>query len=231
MAVRFDAATDRISYSGSMPDPATAITVTAWAYITNNTANPATFFRVWNAAVSTTITCACNSAGVVNPGYFTAGGSAFISTSLSLGTWYRIAVTCTGTAGKFYLAAGTGGATSLGTGTVAGAATPTGITVGGRAPSDASEWFDGRIAYVRAWPSVLTQAQIEAEWASATPVITSGLWADWPLETAADLTDRSGNGRHLTAGSTAVTTEDGPPLSVPRRPLVVNHAVIRAASW
>lgn len=231
MAVRFDVDTDRISYSGSMPDPTTAITVTAWAYVTNNTANPATFFRLWNAAVSTTITCAINSGGVVNPGYYTAGGSAFISTSLSLGTWYRIAVTCTGTAGKFYLAAGTGGATSVGTGTVSGAATPVGITVGGRAPADFNEWFDGRMAYVRAWPSVLTQAQIEAEWLSMAPIVTSGLWADWPLEVATDLTDHSGNGRHLAAGTTAVTTEEGPPLSVARRPLVVNRAAIQAASW
>lgn len=195
-----------------MPDPATAITVTAWAYVVNNTANPATFFRLWNAAVSTTITCAINSAGVVNPGYYTAGGQAFISTSLSLGTWYRIAVTCAGTSGKFYLAAGTAGATSVGTGTVAGAATPTGITVGGRAPSDASEWFDGRMANIKVWSTELSQSQIEVEWSFPTPVVASGSWAVWPLTGAADLADHSGNGRDLVAGASAVTTEDGPPI-------------------
>lgn len=34
MAVRFDAATDRVNYSGSgLPDPETAFTVTFWAYL------------------------------------------------------------------------------------------------------------------------------------------------------------------------------------------------------
>src|SRR5688500_11866565 len=147
-----------------MPDPATAVTVTAWVYVSTNTGGPATFFRLWNAGLSTVATVAINSAGVVNPGYFTGGGSAFISTSLSLATWYRIAITCTGTSGEFYLAEDLAGATQLGTGSVAGASTPAGITVGGRDTSDASESFDGRIAYVRVWPSVLTQAEIEAEW-------------------------------------------------------------------
>ena len=228
MSVRFDADTDRISYSGSLPDPATAITATGWVYISTSTGNPTTFFRLWNAGGSTVATVACNSAGVVNPGYFTAGGQAFISTSLSVGAWYRIAITCTGTSGIFYLAPAVG-ATTSGSGTVAGGATPTGITVGGRGPSDASESFDGREAYVRVWSSVLTQAEIEAEWASVTPVITSGLVADWPLLVHTDLTDHSGNGRDLVAGATAVTTEADPPIA-PAGVAVIGRSAAGATS-
>lgn len=55
-----------------------------------------------------------------------------------------------------------------------------------------------QLGRVRAYTTALTLAQIKAELASYSPVLATGLWADWPLVTAGDLTDHSGNGRHLT---------------------------------
>lgn len=214
MAVRFDAATDRISITATLPDPATAITVTGWAYVSVDTGTNATMCRVHAAAGgSTSVTFATDGAAPAGPGYFTGGGSIVSSTQAPVGAWRKVAFTCTGTAGNVYVAT-VGGGTDNDSGSVAGAASPTGLTLGGRSPGDGSEWFNGRLAYWRVWSAVLSQAEIEAEWASTAPVRTSNLWADWPLEAHTDLTDHSGNGRNLSAGSTATTTEDGPPLAV-----------------
>lgn len=213
MSVRFDAATDRISITATLPNPADGITLSGWAYTVVNTGTNATLVRLWtDAGATTTVTFATDADGLSGPGYFTGGGSVVAATDMAVGAWRRVAFTRTGTTAHVYVAT-VGGVTEDASGTVGGAANPAGLTLGGRSPGDASEFFNGRLAYVRVWSTQLSQAQVEAEWASASPVVTSGLWADWPLTVASDLTDHSGNGRNLTAGSTAVTTEDDPPLA------------------
>lgn len=215
MAVRFDAASDRVSFAGTLPDPSAGFTLTAWALVAVSTGTFATMARLHNPG--TVITCATGGSGLTGPGYYTTGGSVENALGFAVGAWRQVAISCTGTTGRICVAA-PGGPTEVDTGTVSDTTAPTGITLGGRGPADAAEWWNGRLAHVRLWAVELTLAQIEAEWASPTPVVTGGLWADWPLSTAADLTDHSGNGRHLTAGSTAVTTEDGPPLPTTTRP-------------
>jgi hypothetical protein len=214
MSVRFDATTDRITYAASNPpDPSSGFTITAWAMVRVDTNNNATLFRPHVVSGdSTSANCATSSDGTGGPNYFTAGGTVTATTNFVVDSWRKIAVTCSSTTGHVYVAA-VGGATEHVSGTVGGAATPTGITLGGRSAADASEAFDGRLAYVRVWSTQLSQAQVEAEWASTTPVVTSGLWADWPLTVHTDLTDHSGNGRDLVAGATATTTEADPPVA------------------
>jgi hypothetical protein len=117
---------------------------------------------------------------------------------------------------------------------VSGGATAAGFTFGGRDTSDATEWFNGRIAYPRLWASTMTQSEMLAEWASTMPV-RSSQWGAYALSGVGDLADVSGNGRNLTAGSTAVTTEAGPPIdavaALPSRPLIVAQAVNRASTY
>lgn len=212
MSVRFDNTSDRITCAGSNPpDPASGFTVAGWAYISVDTNNNATMCRLY--AASTTANLATDTDGTSGPAYFTGGGEVHNTLNMAVGQWRKVAMSCTGTTGKVYAAA-PGGATTVNSGTVAGAASPTGITLGGRDASDATEAFDGRLAYWRVWAVELTQAEIEAEWLADEAVRTAGLWADWPLETHTDLTDHSGNGHHLIAGATSTTTEDGPPLGV-----------------
>lgn len=209
MAARFDTASDRVHYTGGgLPDPEAGFTITAWVYISVDRDDFSTFARL-SSAGGTAALFATTADGTGGPIYGTAGGTLTAASGMTAGAWYRLAATCTGTSGVLYTAAATG-STATQSGTVDGASAPDQICLGGRADTDATEWFNGRIAYVRLWSTVLSQAQIEAEWASAAPVVTAALVADWPLVTAGDLTDHSGNGRHLTAGSTAVTTEAGP---------------------
>ena len=212
MSTRFDAASDRISFAGSMFAVGSGFTITAWAWVSVDTDANATFARLHASSGGSTIaTWATGSDGLSGPNYFTGGGSVSNSTNMAVGAWRKIAISCSGTTGKSYVNT-VGGTTEVDSGTV-GVGTPDGITLGGRAPADSSEPFNGRLAHVRIWTAELSQSEIEAEWASSTPVRTSGLWASWPLTDSTDLTDHSGNGRNLTAGTTAVSTEADPPLS------------------
>jgi len=211
MSTRFDAAGDRISFSGTMFAVGSGFTITAWAYVSVDTDTFATIGRLHASSGSSTIaTWAAGSDGLSGPSYFTGSGTVSNSTNMAVGAWRKIAISCSGTTGRSYVNT-VGGTTEVDSGTV-GVGTPDGITLGGRAPADASEPFNGRLAYVRVWTAELNQTEIEAEWASAAPVRTSNLWADWPLTDSTDLTDHSGNGRNLSAGTTAVSTEADPPL-------------------
>ena len=212
MSTRFDAASDRISFAGTMFSVGAGFTITAWAWVSVDTDANSTIARLHSSSGGSTVaTWATGSDGLSGPNYFTGGGSVSNSTNMAVGAWRKLAISCSGTTGKSYVNT-IGGVTEVDSGTV-GVGTPDGITLGGRSSSDSSEPFNGRLAYVRVWTTELNQTQIEAEWASATPVIASGLWASWPLTDSTDLTDHSGNGRNLTAGTTAVSTEADPPLS------------------
>lgn len=214
-AVRFDAAGDRCTWTGTAPTPSSGLTITCWVYISVNRSDFSTVLRLHSSSGATTnLNIAMDSGGLL-PCVFTAGGSSTGPQSLSVGAWARLAVTVTGSTSTIYVALGAAGATQSQAGTVGGnaAVSPTsGYTVAGRSAVDPDEWFNGRLAHIRVWSAVLTQGEAEAEWASATPVRTSDLFADYPLPDAGDLTDHSGNGRNLSAGSTSVTTEDGPPI-------------------
>lgn len=212
MSVRFDAASDRISFAGTMFAVGSGFTMTAWAYVSVDTDDFATIGRLHSSSGGSTVaTWATGGDGLSGPTYFTAGGSVVNSTNMAVGAWRKVAISCSGTTAKSY-ACIPAGVTEVDSGNVS-VGTPDGLTLGGRSPSDSSEWFNGRLAYVRVWTAELSQAQIEAEWASTTPVVTANLWANWPLTSSADLTDHSGNGRNLTAGTTATSTEADPPLS------------------
>lgn len=65
------------------------------------------------------------------------------------------------------------------------------------------------LAHVRVWDVELSQSELEAEAASATPVRTANLRAYWPLANNTDTGDDSGNGYDLTFGGT-LTSETSP---------------------
>lgn len=216
MSQRADQASDRVSYTASPPPaPATAFTATFWVRLRADRDDFSTMMRLHSSSGgSTTVNITTGSSGttpvVVSPG--NTGGIAGAD-ALAVDTWRMLAVTVAGTGatdGKIYTRT-IGGSTNVVTGQVSGGSTPDGITLFGRSAGDSGEWFNGGLAYVRVWSAVLSQAEIEAEWASATIVRTSGVWADWPMLT--NINDISGNGRHLTAGTTALTTEDDPPTA------------------
>lgn len=215
MSLRADEANDRVSYTASPPpDPATALTVTFWARLRVDRDDFSTMMRLHaSSGSSTRITVATSGSGTV-PAIYSPGNTGGVvgTDALVVDQWRMIAVTVAGTGatdGRMYTRT-VGGSTNVTTGQVSGGSTPDGITLFGRSASDSSEWFNGGLAHVRVWSAVLTQTEIEAEWNSATVVRTSNLWSAWSLAT--DLSDSSGNGRNLSAGLTALSVEDDPPI-------------------
>lgn len=196
MAVRFDAAADRI-YNESLasgPQSSAGMTVTMWVRNDVDQNNFATPMRLYDGG-GTLATFATATDGTTGIQYFTTPGSAEHTGALStsLGTWVPVAFTRDATSGDIFAYRRVDGAavTTVATFNLAPTdltGTATGVCLGGRSSTDASEWFNGSVAYVRIWKSQLTQSEIEDEWRSPTPVRTSNLYENWPLSTATDLT-------------------------------------------
>lgn len=223
MGARFDAATDKVTFAGAgIPNPSAGLTVLWWAQLSVNRGEPSTMLRMY--AAGTILNVALDP---IDPAIFTVGGDDTWPTDpLTVSQWAPLGITIgnpTGTSAAVHESDGAGGVETI-TGTVSGGAnaTPTGYTIGGRSASDDTEWFNGGIAHLRIWPAVLSDAEKLAEWASPTAVRSSGLFADYPFDgtpgNPADLTDHSGNGRHLTAGSTPALFLAGPVLTVAPAP-------------
>jgi hypothetical protein len=208
MAIRFDAAADRLSYSAVAP-PAT-FTITAWAYLSVDQDAISTICRLWDGASGNVALCRTTADGTSGPTYFSPAGTITNATNFVVDEWRKVAITRTGSTGET-LVATPAGATEVDAGT-ADTGTIAGVTLAGRHPGAAGEWWNGRLAYVRIWSAVLTQSEIEAEWASATPVRTADLFANWPLATSTDLTDTVASRVLTTVSGVALTTEDDPPI-------------------
>jgi hypothetical protein len=206
VSLRIGQSSDQVSRA-SPPSVAGGFTLTAWVRLRVDRDDFSTIARV-SSGGSTVVTWAAQTDGTSGPGYFTGGGEVVNATGLAVDAWRKVAITCAGTAAKAY-AQIPGGATEVDSGTVSSGVGDL-LALGGRGAGDSSEWLNGTLAHVRVFASELTQAQVEAEWNSPTPVLSA--WAAWPLAT--DLLDVSGNGRHLTAGATSSAFEDDPPLGI-----------------
>ena len=72
------------------------------------------------------------------------------------------------------------------------------------------EWLDSASERVRCWDAALTNTELDSELASATPVRTSNLRANWPL--VSDANDTTANGYNLTTVG-SVSYVSGPTFS------------------
>ncbi len=218
MAARSDAATDRVSRTSS---PATAtVSIMGWAKISSagvGSFNPLIRLHFGSGGNSSLILGFKGTNGRTPSLYSPSNSSGISGSEIALSTYIFVCGTV-GAAGAAQIFYGTTpGTVSKATGTVAVSGTPDGLTVFSRAPGDGSEWLDGTIAHMRIYEAVLSDAEVAAESASATPVRTSNLWACWPFASAS-LSDTSGNARNLTAGTTALASDTDPTLGSSLRP-------------
>jgi hypothetical protein len=91
-----------------------------------------------------------------------------------------------------------------------------------------SEYLDGDMAHVRVWDAELSQAEVEAEWASARAVRTTNLHLEWRLADNTDTNDLSVNARNPTIGGTLESGTHPPVgsgIAVPVNRLVVNKGI------
>lgn len=218
MAVAFDAAADRLTHSGAYPQTSAGLTITAWARLDVDQNNWSTFVRI--IGPGTLVTFSTLQDGTRGPAYYTPVTSVEYTTSdlssPTTGVWVPVACTRSTTAITVYRKPSGTGSTENATASMASTdvtGTGSGICLGGRDASDATEWLNGALAYVRVWSAALSQAEIEAEWASTTPVRSSGLHSNWPLATSSDLTDTVGSKTLAVQSGGSLTTTTGPTLA------------------
>jgi len=223
MALRFDAAGDRVYLAATLPAPSsTGLSVCGWWQLRVDRDASSTYYRTSGSGGSPTIQSVAtysDGAGlVVN----TTSGTLDTAPVTAVDEWVRIAVVDTGGGQTLYMGLAED-PTIVVSGTV-GTGTPGHFCVGGRSISDATEPFNGNAAHVRIFAAALTQGEVEAEWASATPVLTA--WADYPFVDS--IQDVSGNARHLTVVSGSPAFEPGPDLAVPEEPADPPRVVVGA---
>lgn len=206
MAVRFDADTDRLTSTTGLPDIAT-ITVTCWVYIEADR-NALSTIWAFDSATDDGFYLTLDADGTT-PKVFD-GGENVGGAGLTVGQWYKLAgvVDGNGAATHMRLYAAAEGSALVKTQTDRSVgAVPNAFWIGAH-PGFPTRWLNGRVAALKVWSVALTDAEIDAEFTQAAPVKTAGLNRYHPL--VSDLNDASGNGYHLTAGSTAISYVSGP---------------------
>jgi hypothetical protein len=216
MAVRFDAATDRYEATTGLPT-GTVYTVVCWFYMS---VDRDAYSLLWELQYS----------GRVNYQSVYLTGSKVIelwndgvvkmSYQASAVGWQRIAL-AVGTGGNatLYYGTATGPLATVSTTALTTPAAPDKLLIGND-PFD--QWFNGREAPYKMWSATFGPEEIGREFESYQPAQTAGLLRYHPFVNA-ELVDYSGNGNNLTAGSTATTTEDGPPIPwAPARPRLIH---------
>lgn len=137
--------------------------------------------------------------------------------TLTIGTWYRMALLRSGSNTTFHVGPA-GGALITTSRTNWPDYTATVMRIGGS--PFAGEGFDGNIANFKYFNEILTIPEIEAELAQYVPLRTTNLVRWHPL-LIAGTEDYSGFGRNLSGGTGVVTSAEGPPIPwVSEAPLV-----------
>lgn len=118
--------------------------------------------------------------------------------SMTVGTWYfaAVAIGANGAATTWFAPAG--GTLARATGSVA-IVDHVEMSYLGASNFAATEFIDGSMAMARLWNGVLSDAEIAAEFASASPARTSGLIGDWRLSAPATVTADSSGLSHTLA--------------------------------
>lgn len=225
MAVRFNSSAP---YTATTGLPSGDLTIVCWAYQVTNRADYSCIWSLENGPTSASqyfqLITGASGDGV---GLYYTGSNLATAYTVTAGTWNQFAVTLSGTTGTLYAAAAAGTLAQIATGTIP-AVSKTNLFIG----SDSyGEWWNGRVAAVKAWNSALTLTQMQAEMLSYTAVVTANRVHKLQVP---ETTDYSGNGFTLSGGAGA-TTEADPPIVVaggaPRPPIVSRSAVSRASSW
>lgn len=215
LAIRFDAAADRLLRTSDLLDYKQAYTVMLRVYVSTDTndftviysVNDGLFFQNYEYVGfgGDGLTWRIASKHANGTEITASGGTATPE------TWYHIALVRSAANGTLTLFVdGVQECQLTNDVSTAGGALER-MEIGAISQSDFSR-FDGRGTEGLAYTAALNSSEIAAQMASSTAVRTADLWGDWPLQGASDLADISGNGRDWSSAGT-LTTEDGPVTS------------------
>jgi hypothetical protein len=210
MAVRVNT-TEEIHRSTTMPS-ITAFTLMAWVYPSvDTTAGFQGAISIGNTT-NLYILGYGNSAGTLKTYVYNNTDSPY-GTTVSVATWFHLALTCAGTGANLLLSYVNGVLDETRTGHASVPATTLqfGTTLG-------SDTMDGRLAALKVYGAVLTANEIAQEMRAYTPVRVANLLTWHPMLLHTDL---SQYGATFTATGT-LSTEDGPPIAWSLAPMRQN---------
>jgi hypothetical protein len=222
MAIRFDAATDRLLRTAGLPDYNAGYSWLFWVRLVSDL-NALGVIASLNDNVGNNI----DALGLDTDGTtlqvaaFAAGaGQAANGTSLSIGTWYHVALVRANATTLYVYLNGVLNATA--SYSVSGRVAPSRMEMGGWNSAN-YDGADCRVAGEKFYTVALTQAEIQQEMFVLRPMRTENLYHWCPMlpGTTERLTDYSGNGRDWTAVGT-LTDEDPPPIPWGSIPYFVN---------
>lgn len=207
MSVRFDGSTDE--YFGASIVSITGWTVTCWAKLQVDRNNYSTIFA-WDGSADDGLWFQTGTSGTSLQVWDGTSDRAFSIGAMSVGVWMRYALTRPTSTSVTLYAATDVGAVSSQTITTSSTGTYSAINIGN---SPESEFLNGNVANLKAYSALLTQSEIEAEWASWDAVRTTSLVRHHKFKDAAETIDYSGNGFSLTSGGSPTFDSDNPPIT------------------
>jgi hypothetical protein len=204
MAVRFDANTDLLKRTtGTIAASTANLSGCCWVKRKVDTGAFATCLYVHSATANHEVWLECDATGdVLHMFDFQTTEADLSGPTLTIDTWFFVAFQRTNAARALYYGTEAGGTLTKvsDTSTHTSASAASEFWIG---QDIYTEGFNGEIAYVRLWDTNLSDAEMDAEWRSATPVKSANLRGDWRLASAATATTDSGpNALTLTSGGT-----------------------------
>lgn len=205
-AVAFNAAADALQLTGgAFPANNGLYTIAIWVRPKAGTQDPS--FLVENDAVGTDLSLSLN-AGV--PGLLDGNGFIWrvnLGTALLPDVWYFLAMRVNGTTGTITRGAEAEPCTHA-SGTIVAQGAAFRLWFGG---TTSTFWPTADLALIRGWNGVLSDAELEAERKSPTPVRREGLVGDWDLRDDPNKLANTSGGQHLSApGAGPWASTDGP---------------------
>jgi hypothetical protein len=244
MAVRFDAVGDKLSRSGtgttilsSVDPPGEAQTFCCWIKRKVDTGTFATaLYAAFSGAGNLEIFLETETGGdVLHFFEEPPTESDCAGPTLTIDTWFFVAVVRTNTSRALYYGTEAGGAltkvTNSDTRNIGTTANSNFVFNLGNDPFN--ENFNGEVSLVRYFEAALNDAEVDAEWRSTTPV-KSPVRGDWRLAAAASAgTDSSGNSLTLTVAGTLTDGGTDPvvPSALPTNLMSVSRSGRRPAPF